>query len=105
MVFIRTNTAKRLTTMLVLLGLVVYFVFHAMQGKHGLRARVSLKKHLSSLEQQLVVLKAEREKFENYIQLMQSRTIDPDMLDEQARRLLNLAHPSEVIIMRPKQQK
>lgn len=100
--FLTTRFGKRIITTLILLSLVGYFIFHAMQGKHGLRARVGLKKQLGSLESELSTLRDKRKKLEHNIQLLQAQKIDPDMLDEQARKLLNLAHPSDVVIMLPK---
>ncbi len=101
MQFLQTKFGKRLTTMMILLSLVGYFVYHAMQGKHGLRSRVGLKKNLVVLEKELAMLRKERKKYEHYIKLMQPKEIDPDILDEKARKLLNLAHPSDIIIMLP----
>ncbi len=101
MQFLQTKVGKRFITMVILLSLVGYFVFHAMQGKHGLRSRVGLKKNLVTLEKELTMLRKERRKYEHYIQLMHDKKIDPDMLDEKARKLLNLAHPEDIIIMLP----
>ncbi len=95
------NNSKKIITMFVLLGIVCYFVFHALQGKNGLRSRIALKKKMSGLEVQLSKLTDDRRKLDHYIELMKSQKIDPDMLDEQARELLNLAEPSDIIILKP----
>lgn len=100
--FLATRLGKRFITTLILLALVGYFIFHAMQGNHGLRSRVGLKKQLGNLENELSLLREKRKKLEHDIQLLHAQKIDPDMLDEQARKLLNLAHPSDVVIMLPK---
>ena len=101
MQLLQTKIGKQLTTMLILLSLVGYFIYHAMQGKHGLHSRVGLKKRLAALEQELQILRKERKKYQHYIQLMQNDKIDPDILDEKARKILNLAHPSDIVIMLP----
>ena len=100
MYFFAKRSGKRLVTMLFLLSLLAYFIFHAIQGRHGLSARVGFKRQLAKLEVQLSELKARRNMLEHYIGLMKSQTIDPDILDEYARRSLNLANPSDVIIMK-----
>ena len=94
------NFGKGFLPTLLLLALAGYFVFHAIQGDHGLRARVTLKQKLSLLDKEYAQLQSERKKLEHYISLMHANKLDPDMLDEQARKLLNMAHPKDVMIMR-----
>ena len=86
---------------LVSLGLICYFGYHAVQGKHGLKARAELNYRIERLETELAGLRAKRGLLERNVALMHPSKIDPDMLDEQARLLLNLAHPDDITIMRP----
>ncbi|TIS80992.1 MAG: septum formation initiator family protein, partial [Mesorhizobium sp.] len=46
-------------------------------------------------------VKARRIDFERRVQLMHEGTLEKDMLDEQARKALNLSHPDEITIMLP----
>ncbi|TIX07912.1 MAG: septum formation initiator family protein, partial [Mesorhizobium sp.] len=39
--------------------------------------------------------------FERRVQLMHEGTLEKDMLDEQARKALNLSQPDEITIMLP----
>ena len=54
---------------------------------------------MSELTAELDRLKAEKGQWERKVALLRSDNIDPDMLDERARTLLNLAHPNEVVMM------
>ena len=47
---------------------------------------------------QLDALKAERANWERRVSLLKSESIDPDMLDERARVLLNYADPRELTL-------
>ena len=43
--------------------------------------------------------KAQRVELERRVQLLHDGTLEKDMLDEQARRALNLSHADEITIM------
>ncbi len=80
------------------LVLISYFVFHAIEGKHGLKARSELKWRVDTLERKLAELRTVRQELERDVAFVRT-DIDPDLLDEQARRLLNLVTPDDIIIM------
>jgi cell division protein FtsB len=82
--------------------LVGYFVYHTVQGDHGLLARNRVAAELAAAEAQLATLKAEREALEHRVDLLSPEHFDLDMLDERARAMLNYAHPDELVIMRPR---
>ena len=80
-----------------------YFGFHAFHGEFGIYNKHKLDAQATALEQQLAQIKAEREELEQRVQLLHDGTIEKDMLDEQARRALNLSRADEVTIYRPVQ--
>lgn len=97
---------KRLRGVLTALGLYVvaaaligYFWFHAFSGQRGLHAKHEIDQQLQELTSELKRLKAEKGMWERKVALLRSDGIDPDMLDERARALLNVAHPNDVILM------
>src|ERR1051325_2518738 len=74
----------------VLAGLLIgYFGLHAYSGDHGLRAREELDRQIAALNKQLDEATAERDLWERKVKLLKSESIDPDMLDERARDLLD----------------
>jgi len=85
------------------LGVMVYFAYHAVHGDHGLYASWGLQARVESLAARRDRLAAIRADLEHKVALMRPESIDPDMLDEQARATLNLAHPNDIIIFRDPQ--
>src|SRR5262249_12006056 len=74
----------------VLAGLLIgYFGLHAYSGDHGLRAREELDRQIAALDKQLDAATAERDLWERRVRLLKSESVDPDMLDERARALLD----------------
>ena len=75
-----------------------YFGVNAYSGNHGLRARQDLDQQIARLSDELESLKAERAIWERRVALLRPQSIDPDMLDERARVLLNYADPRELTL-------
>jgi cell division protein FtsB len=76
-----------------------YFGFHAYHGEFGIYSRYGFEARTAELQAELDTVKAERIDLERRVQLLHDGTIEKDMLDEQARRALNLSHPDEITIM------
>lgn len=76
-----------------------YFGFHAYHGEYGLYSRIQLEEQKAVLNKQLAAITVDREALEKRVSLLRDGTIEKDMLDEQARRALNLSHPDEVTII------
>jgi cell division protein FtsB len=82
-------------------ALIGYFGLNAYTGNHGLRAREQMDKQIASLTDQLAQATAEREAWQRRIRLLKSDSVDPDMLDERARELLDYADPHDLVLMTP----
>ncbi len=80
-------------------ALISYFGFHAFNGQRGLHARHQIDQQMTELTAELDRLKTERSQWERKVALLRPDKIDPDTLDEQARSLLNFAHPNDVVMM------
>ncbi|YBV97488.1 septum formation initiator family protein [Phyllobacteriaceae bacterium JZ32] len=76
-----------------------YFGFHAYHGEYGLYSRMRLEEQVKVMDDQLEALTRQRAALEREVALVRDGTIEKDMLDEQARRALNLSRPDEVTIM------
>ena len=87
--------------MLGCLGLLAYFTYHGLYGKHGLQASHVVAAELDTLKAELAELQTEKAALEHRISLMVPERLDPDMLDESARNALNFARPDELIILHP----
>ena len=76
-----------------------YFGFHAYHGEFGIYSKYQLEAQAAELTGELAKIKAERLQMERRVQLLHDGTLEKDMLDEQARRALNLSHADEITIM------
>jgi len=99
-------TRKRLRSILTALGLYVtaallvgYFGINAFSGNHGLKAKQDIDQQIASLSTELARLQIERRQWERRVALLKSNGLDPDMLDERARSLLDYVHPNDLILM------
>ena len=82
----------------VCLALFVYLGYHAIVGQYGLKASAVLDHQVSQLQGEHAELAAKRAKLEAKIGLLRPESLDPDMLDRQARALLNFAHENDLVI-------
>jgi cell division protein FtsB len=76
-----------------------YFGFHAYHGEFGIFSKYQLEARAAELNVELAKAKAQRVELERRVQLLHDGTLEKDMLDEQARRALNLSHADEITIM------
>ncbi len=79
-----------------------YFGYHAVTGERGLLSWLQVSQEVDEAEARLASLSGEREEIEGRVALLRPGALDPDMLDERVRLMLNLARPDEVVITRPK---
>jgi cell division protein FtsB len=80
-------------------GLATYFGYHALTGSRGLLAWRDLNTELASTRQELETLRAERTALAQKVARLRHDGLDPDLIDELARRQLSLADPLDVIIL------
>jgi cell division protein FtsB len=99
-------TRKRLRSFLTALGLYVlaalligYFGVNAFSGNHGLNTKQDIDQQIGSLSTEVAKLQVERKQWERRVALLKARGLDPDMLDERARLLLDYAHPNDLTLM------
>ena len=100
---INKNTRYISNVVLSVLGvfIIVYFLYIAIYGDRGFLERKRLQTVEANAEETLARLKEENESFSHKINLMKGENPDEDLLEEQARWLLNLSKPNEVIILTP----
>src|SRR5262245_30549533 len=94
----QTNTGRLIVPTLCA-AFLTYFGFHAYHGEFGIYSKYRLEARAAELQGQLDVVKVERIELERRVQLLHDGTLEKDMLDEQARKALNLSHADEITIM------
>ena len=103
--FPRMVTRTRLRAVLTALGLytvaaliIGYFGLSAYTGAHGLKAKQDLAQQQMNLVRELERATAERKEWEHRVSLLRADRLDPDLLDERARAMLNYAHPRDLVL-------
>jgi cell division protein FtsB len=82
--------------------LIGYFAVNAYTGNRGLRAQQDLDFEYAELSHQLERLRAERIYWQKRVEQLKSESIDPDMLDERTRAVLNYLDRRELTLIRPR---
>jgi cell division protein FtsB len=77
---------------------VAYFAYHMVEGDRGLVAWLRLNEHLRIASEELAGLRAERQGLERRVALLRPDGLDRDLLDQQARLVLNFARPGDVVV-------
>ena len=75
-----------------------YFVYHAVQGERGLLAWRQVDQQIAGAEATLAEVQVVHERLARRVSLLEPASIDPDMLDERARIMLNLVHADELVV-------
>ena len=83
------------------LSVIVYFVYHTVEGDRGLLAWWQLNREIRTAQVTLADLDQQRDVLEQHTRLLRPDHLDPDMLDERARLMADQGHPDEVIILQP----
>jgi cell division protein FtsB len=94
---LRKETARLFLYFLLCAGLIAYFSYHAVHGKHGLRAKAELSARVDVLESELKALKTERQRLELKTSHIAGAKRDEDLIEEEAR-IAHFAHPDDIIL-------
>jgi cell division protein FtsB len=95
----KNRNTGRLIVPAVSAAFLAYFGFHAYHGEFGIYSKYQLEARTAELNVELAKVKGQRIELERRVQLLHDGTLEKDMLDEQARRALNLSQADEMTIM------
>lgn len=95
----QTRSIRRIALFALTAAFLGYFGYHAATGSYGLIARGGFEAEATALQDQLAELQAERQALETRAALLRPTGLDPDMIDELARRNLNVIAPNEFVII------
>jgi cell division protein FtsB len=79
-----------------------YFAVNAFTGNRGLRAAQDIEQQKAEMKSELARLKTERRMWEHRVSLLRSDRIDPDMLDERVRAMLDYVEPNDIVMLAPR---
>lgn len=83
---------------IVVAALIGYLSFAALQGEYGLFRLFQAEAEARDLQGQLDALRAERAALTEKTRSLSTGSVDLELLDEQARRVLGMGRPDEIII-------
>ena len=75
-----------------------YFVWHAVNGERGLKTKDEYEHKIAALRGELDGLKSEHALWNHRIALLSGRAIDRDLLDEEARALLDRVNRNDLVV-------
>ncbi len=88
----------------IFLGITWYFAWNAMHGSRGLEAQRVQLAELAKAQAAFTAIDAQRSLWETRIATLNGQTVARDMLDNEARLVLNLADPADLVVQLPAAQ-
>jgi len=82
----------------IFLAITFYFGWNAVHGHSGLEAQATQRVALAQAQAEFAQVDAQRAQWETRIADLSAQSIGPDMLDDQARQVLNLAEPGDIVV-------
>ena len=90
---------KNLMWQIAIVFVCLYFGFYTINGDRGLLHYMHLSREIEYAKQVAAKYHNEKVKLENKVHLLSSESLDLDLLDEQAKTVLNLVREDEFIIV------
>ena len=95
------RAARRAEVPLAMLAVWGYFVLNGYYSERGYVRTQERRVELAEARSDLGVLSAQRAALEHSVSLLNGRAVGRDLLEEEARRVLSLVHPDEVVVQLP----
>lgn len=86
-------------------GLTYYFGWNAVHGQNGLEAQAAQRVALQAQQQNTDQVQQQLLLWQTKVAALSNKSIEPDMLNEEAREVLNLADPNDLVVDLPPPQK
>jgi cell division protein FtsB len=78
-----------------------FFVWHAFHGERGIAADLEARREMAEIESKLKVVRAEKAEWQKRVNLLRGPVVDRDLLDEEARNLLNRVSKTDLVVILP----
>jgi cell division protein FtsB len=96
----KPQTLRQIMLFAALVAMTVYVASDAVRGPHGLVANRMIHAKITAMKRDLAALKVQRSRLERDAELLGPKAASqPDLLDEQARALLDFARPTDIVIV------
>ncbi|HVW94185.1 MAG TPA: septum formation initiator family protein [Devosia sp.] len=90
---------RSLLVTLLLLAFQGYLGFNVIGGQFGIQSQKQMRSDIEDLKAQSATLAAEIDSYNHRASLFNPSSLDPDILTEKARALLQMAAPDDLIVM------
>jgi len=84
---------------LISLFLIIYFGFHSFCGERNIYRYFSLKREIAERQKVAQKYALQKQKLQLKVSHLSDTSLDPDLLDERARVVLNMAADDEFIVI------
>jgi cell division protein FtsB len=81
---------------------IAYFAFQGYHGNYGLLAQRQFEQEVADLTLERDTLRTERAHWEQRVSLLRADKLDPDLIDELARRDLGFAKLNDLVLLNPR---
>jgi cell division protein FtsB len=78
-----------------------FFVWHAWHGQRGVEADLETRRQMAEIEAKLKDVRAEKAEWRRRVDLLRGPVVDRDLLDEEARNLLNRVGKTDLVVILP----
>ncbi len=95
------NRLRGLVAPAIFLALTYYFGWNAVHGKSGLEAQAAQRAQLANVQKQADTTHQRLVLWQTRVADLNGQAIQPDMLNEEAREVLNLADPDDLVVELP----
>ena len=95
------NRLRGLVAPTIFLALTYYFGWNAIHGKSGLEAQADQRTQLQAAQKQADATHQRLVMWQTKVTALSGQAIQPDMLDEESREVLNLSDPNDLVIDLP----
>lgn len=96
---------RGLVVPVIFMALTYYFGWNAVHGQSGLEAQVAQRAQLQAQQQHADQTHKELILWQTRVAALSNNAIQPDMLNMEARNVLNLADPNDLVVDLPTQPK
>lgn len=95
----RPSVLRALAITTVLVGFQAYLGYSALHGQFGTESNARMIVEIGELEAESATIQAEIDAYRHRVKLFDAASLDPDILTERARALLNMAQADDVVVM------
>lgn len=95
----RPSVLRALAITTVLVGFQAYLGYSVLHGQFGTESNARMVIEIGELEAESAMIQAEIDAYRHRVKLFAAESLDPDILTERARALLNMAQADDVVVM------